>query len=219
MEELMDILRFSLRHAYVLMPDGRILRQRKGIPMGDPLSPGITILTCAWMEREWMRSLSRPSREFFMGARFMDDILMFMSNSPRWDAHQFRTDFERSECYWQPLRLEASDPERFLENTLVFTGARLAYRLKNDNEQECMIWRYHDYRSRRDYSTKRAIISGALTKVAQMCSDDTQLYISGLAKCEEFCRLHYPRGILKYLCKAQAFRTGNRVWFDIRDAV
>ena len=42
------------------MPDGTIRHQVQGIPMGDPLSPGMTIMTCAWMEREWMEDREGP---------------------------------------------------------------------------------------------------------------------------------------------------------------
>ena len=34
------------------MPDGHLKRQIAGIPMGDALSPGMAIGTCAWMEKE-----------------------------------------------------------------------------------------------------------------------------------------------------------------------
>jgi hypothetical protein len=40
------------------MRDGTLLRQVGGIPMGDPLSPGMTIGACGWMEKEWMANLS-----------------------------------------------------------------------------------------------------------------------------------------------------------------
>ena len=55
--DLVEILQFSLDHAVVKMPDGTYKRQVQGIPMGDALSPGATICTCAWMEKEYMRSL------------------------------------------------------------------------------------------------------------------------------------------------------------------
>ena len=39
---LLEIMEFSLDNAYVKMQDGRILKQLLGIPMGDPISPGMT---------------------------------------------------------------------------------------------------------------------------------------------------------------------------------
>ena len=40
---MLDVMEFSLDYAIVKMPDGKLMRQAKGIPMGDPLSPGMTI--------------------------------------------------------------------------------------------------------------------------------------------------------------------------------
>ena len=48
-----------------------------------------------------------------------------------------------------------------------------------------MVWRYHDYRSRLDYPTKRATLMGALRKVDKMASDSTQRRIGALAKCKQ----------------------------------
>ena len=44
-EVMLDVMEFSLDCAMVRMPDGRIMRQREGIPMGDPLSPGTKVST------------------------------------------------------------------------------------------------------------------------------------------------------------------------------
>ena len=54
---ILDVLDFSLDQAVFLRLDGEFLRQKKGIPMGDALSPGMTIGTCGWMEHEWMCGL------------------------------------------------------------------------------------------------------------------------------------------------------------------
>jgi len=83
--------------------------------MGDPISPGMTIGTCAWMENEWMGSLSRADKEMFRAKRYMDDILMIYSKNPSWDHERFLKDFEKSECYQAPLELEEGKPGTFLE--------------------------------------------------------------------------------------------------------
>ena len=51
--EMIDVVNFALDNTFVKMPDGRILKQNQGIPMGDPTSPGITIVTCARMESKF----------------------------------------------------------------------------------------------------------------------------------------------------------------------
>ena len=87
----------------------------------------------------------------------------------------------------------------------------MTFRLKNDNEKSVSIWRYHDYRSRLDYATKRAIIQAALKKVHNMASDDAQLFISAKAKCREFLSLGYPAGILRYMCAMMQHSTGHLI--------
>jgi hypothetical protein len=58
------------------MPDGTLKRQVEGIPMGDALSPAMTVITCAWMESEWQKTLTHSDQQMFDARRFMDDILM-----------------------------------------------------------------------------------------------------------------------------------------------
>ena len=81
-----EIMEFSLDHAYVKMPDGRLLWQKLGIPMGDPISPGMTIGACAWMEKEWMNTLDSETKGIFRAKRFMDDILLVYARNEKWDA-------------------------------------------------------------------------------------------------------------------------------------
>lgn len=53
-------MEFALDNAIIEMPNGTlltVLRQVHGIPMGEPISPGMTIGTLTWMEKEWMEQL------------------------------------------------------------------------------------------------------------------------------------------------------------------
>ena len=184
--------------------------------MGDCLSPGMTILTCAWMEREWMNTLTIRDKISFRAKRYMDDILLFSSHSHLWDRKRFISEFQRSECYWKPLRLEPSEPGKFLETSFFKEGNQVRFRLKNDNESASKVWRYHDYRSRLDYTTKRATIKCALRKANDMASDAEQLFISARAKCEEFLDLGYPSGILRHMCTRILYETENPTWREVR---
>ena len=105
-EVMLDVMEFVLDNAFVQMRDGKILKQIEGIPMGGPLSPGMTIITCAWMENLYLETLTSETKEKFTAARFMDDILMVYAKSESWDFKKFTEDFEKSECYWPPLQLE-----------------------------------------------------------------------------------------------------------------
>jgi hypothetical protein len=66
-ELMLDVMDFALDNAIVKMPDGQLMRQVGGIPMGDPLSPGMTIGACAWMEKEWMQTLTEEDKEMVHG--------------------------------------------------------------------------------------------------------------------------------------------------------
>ena len=149
----------------------------------------------------------------------MDDILLFTSTADDWDRTKFIADFQQSECYWQPLRLEETDATQFLENTIITRGDSVSYRMKNLNEEGCAVWRYHDYRSRIDYATKRATIFAALKKADRLGSDAYQIKVAGICKCKEFLALRYPAGILRYMCRQVALSTGNFVWFDVARAI
>jgi hypothetical protein len=211
--ELNDILGFVLENTYVRMPDGRLLKQTLGIPMGDPLSPGMCIGTAAWMESEWMNGLADIDKCCIDGTRYMDDILLFTSNATWWDQETFLKDFTRSECYWKPLKLEPGKDDTFLESHFFVTPeGTVRYRLKNDNETGTQVWRYHHYRSHVDYSTKRATLLSTLKKVDRMASDSEQRAISARAKCAEFLRLGYPRGIIRYMCAVLARESGHVEW-------
>ena len=81
-----------------------LMKQEKGMPMGDSLSPGIAVGTTAWMEMEWMKSLNERTKEQFRAKRFMDDILMVTAKADHiWTRDKFIQDFKESMCYMPPL--------------------------------------------------------------------------------------------------------------------
>ena len=74
-------MEFSLDNAVVQLDDGTLLRQTKGIPMGDPNSPGMTIGACGWMENEWMQTIGGDCKKYFRIKRFMVDICIVYNTS------------------------------------------------------------------------------------------------------------------------------------------
>ena len=219
-EVLTDVLGFSLDHAYLKMPDGRLLRQKFGIPMGDPISPAMTIGSCGFMEREWNNTIHSDTKRRFRAKRYMDDVLMLVAESPSWDFEKFQSDFT-SQVYWPPLKLEPATDDIFLETKFSIDASGCHYRLKNANEGRTgdpVVWRYQHFNSYGEYAQKRSTLAGCLTKVHGMASDTTQLFYSGVEKLKEFAELGYPRGIRRYACTSMVFKTGDRTWFDIRDA-
>ena len=218
-EVLSEVLTFSLHNAFVQMPDGKILHQEKGIPMGDPMSPAMTIGTCGWMEREWMSTLTTRDKISFRARRYMDDILLFHTKHPSWNHEKFLADFLKSECYWKPLKLESAANNTFLETNFSANQWELSFRLKNPNEETRKVWRYHDYKSCIPYSIKRQVLLCTLKKIDKMASNPSQLRASATPILKEFQSLHYPTGILKFMCSIVARDTQNRIWLDIREEV
>ena len=81
----------------------------------------------------------------------------------------------------------------------------------------CMyVWRYHHYRSRMDYTIKRATMLATLRKVHMMASDADSFEASALSKCKEFINLGYPIGILRHMCGILAHSEGQVGWMRIR---
>ena len=218
-ETLLDIMEFVLDNTILQLPDGTLLKQDRGIPMGDPLSPGMTIGTCAWMEHEWMQTLTAQDKGRFCAKRYMDDILMIYAQDPRWDSTQFCHEFKASECYQKPLKLEDGDANTFLETRLFVRGNEFRYKLKNDNESDYKVWRYQHFHSHTPYAQKRALLTARLRKVQQMASDPDMLYQSGLAKVREFQAIRYPIPMLRAACNYLAASTGERTWLNVRDTL
>ena len=215
-EVMLDVMGFALDNAFVQMPDGQILRQTLGIPMGDPLSPGMTIGTCGWMEDLWMAALADKHKQYFMAKRYMDDILLFYVERADWDHARFLADFEESQCYWPPLRLEQGHEAQFLESQFFIEENVIRFRLKNANESGKAVWRYHHYESYSQFQQKRATLMACLRKVSKVASDNEQLWISAVAKLDEFRQLGYPRSLRTYACAIQGRDTRNTTWFRVR---
>ena len=172
------------------------------------------------MENEWMQTLASENKQMFKARRFMDDILMWYVDSPRWDSQAFVRDFEQSTCYWDPLKLEPGSDGVFLETAFECTDDQITFRLKNPNEEggEPKVWRYQHFSSYGGYSQKRATLFACLRKVHAMASDEEQLKLSALAKLREFERLAYPVGIRKFACAVLARDTECTMWWRVRAA-
>ena len=211
-ETLLKVLDFSLNQAVCSMKDGRILLQVKGIPMGDALSPAMTIATCAWMEREWMASLDEGAKRRFVAKRYMDDILLLMQRHG-WDRERFAADFQRSECYMAPLCLEEAPEGTFLETMFRVEGGRIRFRLKNVNTGGAKkVWRYHAWDSYVPEQQKRSTLLATLKKVDCMASDEAERLESALDKLREFEDLGYPVAVRRQACRIIAEETGGMAW-------
>jgi hypothetical protein len=214
---MLDVMDFALDNAFVRMPDGSLRRQMNGIPMGDPISPGMTIGACAWMENEWMESLAQTDKLMFKAKRYMDDIIMVYAKAAWWDHERFVADFTRSEIYCEPLTLTDGDADTFLETTLKLSNDGFEYWLKNQNAESQKIWRYQHFNSYSPMGQKKALVKSCLRKVHNMASNSENLKKSAIHKLKEFLALEYPKPILKQICNYIATTTGNGTWIKIRN--
>ena len=123
--------------------------------MGDPHSPGMAIVTCAWMEKEWMNILDEKDKKYFKVKRFMDDILCIYAKAPEWKYDEFINDFCKSEVYVEPLKLEDGKDATFLETKFKTENDKISFSLKYEkNETEKKIWRYNHFLSRGSFKQK-----------------------------------------------------------------
>ena len=210
---MLGMLDFSLNNAIVRLKDGRLVRQLKGIPMGDALSPGMTIGTCGWMEREWMNTLDEHTKKKFRAKRYMDDILL-MLNKQGWDYERFYKDFKESHCYMYPLKLEEATEGTFLETSFEIMQGELNFRLKNANAgtNGKTIWRYQSYESYTPATQKASVLTATLKKVDYMASDQSEKFESAMDKLHEFRELRYPARVRRNACAVLAKERDSVVW-------
>jgi hypothetical protein len=221
-EMLHDVIEFVLENTLIQDLENQLMKQVKGIPMGDPHSPGMTIGTCAWMEHEWMQTLGDQAKQSFMAKRYMDDIIMLYVNKPNIDSAMLLKDFKKSECYLPPLKLEDAGTDTFLETSFEITADnRVRYWLKNNNQvgQPPRIWRYAHFHSYMPFPMKRAVMMSCLKKVHRMASGPCELYESGIKKIAEYLQLQYPEKMVWTACTTMGVHTRNPTWFDIRDNI
>ena len=194
------------------------MKQMLGIPMGDPLSPGMTIGACAWMENKFLNSIPSDSKDYFRAKRYMDDVIAIISNDSTWDRVQFMNSF--ATCYDDPLKLEKAEPNIFLETEFTQFNNEVSHRLKNVNaKQPGKVCRYLHFHSYGDYTQKRTTLLSTLRKVHKYASDDAELFESAIDKLMEFKILKYPKGILRYMCAIMARDNSSMIWRQVRQMV
>ena len=215
---MLDVIDFVLDNTFIADMEGGTRKQVKGIPMGDPHSPGMTIGTCAWMEKEWNNCLSDSVKQSFKAARYMDDILLAFNKNDQFDSQRFIDDFTRSECYWKPLTLEDAKDATFLETSFhIDDENNVRYWLKNENMNGIQkVWRYAHFNSYSDFSLKQRVLKATLQKVDGMASDKYALHGSAVDKLLEFKSLNYPPGMIARVCNYMAATSRNPTWFQIK---
>ena len=167
-----------------------------------------------------MQTLTPQVKDHMLIARYMDDIIRIQARCPTIDTNKLAEDFQRSECYLPPLKLENARDDTFLETTFKVTESNsIRYWLKNDNDigKPQRIWRYAHFDSAMNFMQKKSILQACLKKIDRMASDAPALYDSAITKLSEFWHLDYPDKMLWSACTTMGVCTRDPTWFDIRD--
>ena len=209
--DLLDIMNFALNNTLIKHLDGRLYKQVRGIPMGDPHSPGMCIGACAYMEKKWIQTLPLEFKKKMLAKRYMDDVLIF-------SIKYLDVNTPLQECYNKPLTLEETKNDTFLETSFKIVNNKIQHWLKNENDhQQHKVWRYAHFHSNMAFKQKKAVLQACLRKVHLAASDNHHRRKSAIQKLQEFGRLQYPYKLLWTLCTTMGVQTRNAVWFQIRD--
>ena len=183
--------------------------------MGDPTSPGITIITCAWMESKFIKGIPESEKQNIMAKRYMDDLLVLTAKR---DTDQQRAILDQLDdgCYGD-LKLVPGRDNTFLENTIrVNADNSLDWWLKDDNlEHPGKIWRYTLIDSQAPYKQKTATIIATLKKAYNMGSNDELRFKSIRRKIVEFRTLGYTAASLRQICKRLAMEMEDPMWYKL----
>ena len=173
----------------------------------------MTIGTCAWMEKNWLKTIPDIWKESFRAKRYMDDVILVTSGK----EHPAIAALEK--CYLDPLKLEDGGTNTFLETTFQIDHNNIRTWLKNDNKLggPTNKWRYAHFHSHGAFQQKRAVMMACLKKIHKMASDPEALLMSAVTKLHEFIRLAYPEKMLWTACTTMGVDTRRATWFDIRD--
>lgn len=199
------------------------LKQTKGIPMGSPLSPVLSILVAAYYESRFFRSCSLDDRSRIEGIRYVDDIIALGIYDSDCRSDRMRTklvmDQFENHCYHDDLVLEK---ETVVDNSCIFLEADMKIHVdyvemkhKNVNWSSLVsysrqkIRRYVHWYSHTSGKHKRAVIIGTMKRIAVHSSSVNFIMESMMKLFFELRVLEYPwnfiRKVIDRLCNSNAF--------------
>ena len=133
--KLKEIVLFDLKNCYYVLGNV-VLRQRKGIPMGSPLSPVLAMLICMFYEHKFINTPRNHGCVQVHGSRYVDDLLAVLvcpvHTSDDTIHHVWNS--QVSCLYHSDMRLENEDFDAsfdFLDATIVPSDTSFVSFLKN----------------------------------------------------------------------------------------
>ena len=208
MKDILNIVKFDLNNTMFTIGN-IILKQKKGIPMGSPLSPVLAILVCAYYEHKFMHSLNNLATRI-SGVRYIDDvtvIIAYNKNDPfsKLKALSIKTDF-LNDCYHKDLILKeelvCDNQFNFLDLSISHNGNNFVCNYLNKNKLSIRFghqkfFRYHHAFSMCPKSSKKGVAMSVLYRIAN--SSTSQFHFENSVKdlFTELKSLHYTK---KFIC-------------------
>lgn len=205
------VISMDLNNAIFKVGD-TVLRQKKGVPMGSPLSPVLAIMVAAYYENRFLCNCNEDERRRLNGLRYVDDIIVIgkyrlNDEKDKKETERVMNRFE-SACYHDDLILEKEEIDEgrviFLEGEMMISETNdVIMRYKNVNWKNIMkngrqkIKRYVHWKSFTAKSVKRATVIGALNRIMIHSSSDRLLIQSVFKLFMELNLLEYPWNFLK----------------------
>ena len=217
-------MKFDLENTFFSLGN-KTLHQKKGIPMGSPISPILAILVCAFYENNFLKNL-KDERKRVSGIRYVDDamtIIAFDKTDPfsKLKSYYIMNIFLKN-CYHKDLILKE---ENILDNSFNFLNLEVTYKndvflcnylnknkisIKNDQKQK--IKRYQNFFSNSPKISKKGVCISVLHKIANT-SRTQNLFEENLY--DFFCELillNYPKKFLLSLLNIMHDRNNNWLW-------
>ena len=215
-QEMLNIARFSLDHCVTRVKGNKLVRQCKGIPMGDSLSPAFAVGTCAWFEKKWMMKVPAQHKWRIKGIRYMDDVLMIINDEGWGRAQEFFDSFtEMGGCYPAPLSLSEDSGDTYLECKIHNKGSTVLMQHWNKNEGSEVHQRFYKGTHALSYSElthKIGAMIGTLVRMKRNTSTNELLQISLAEKWKELKFLQYSKSTINRVKKTMEGKFPGTNW-------
>ena len=214
--EMLGVARFSLEHCITRVKGGTLVRQCKGIPMGDSLSPAFAVGTCAWFENKWVLTIPPQHRWRVKGIRYMDDVLMIINDKGWGKAQEWFDNFTATgACYPAPLSLSEDTGDTYLECKIHNKGDEMSLQHWNKNEGSEVKQRFYSgahAHSYSDFTHKFGAIIGTLVRMKRNSATDMLLQESLQEKWKELKCLKYSKTTIEKAKKVMKNKFPDMEW-------
>ena len=210
MQEVMD---FSMDNAICKL-GGTMIRQIKGIPQGDSLSPAICIGTLAWYENKWMSKQSKEDKKNMVIKRYLDDVIMIINSQYKNKQQMINT--YKQQCFPKGLSLEGEKGDcNYLETMIINDGHNIECKHRNKNGGK-IYQEFYRGKHAWSYSEEKHKIGamiGTFLRIERNSSQTQLAIISMKEKYNELKGLKYTKEQMKRVTKYLACKhTTSPLW-------